>query len=139
VGGLMHESVFYLAGKRALMTGKINLEKDKFRLVLVRDEYEPDVELHKMYKDITYEASGIGYKKGGVPLTGQRLEEKVDEIHFHADDMKLEESSIVASAVVVVHDATDTLLVYSYSYRGRQESIEAAFVIQWSDDGILFI
>jgi hypothetical protein len=130
----MPESLRYDAGAKLRGRGGINFEKDEFKVVFVDDGYAPDAAKHSVYNDLSSEVAGAGYVPGGMPLLGQKLDVRDGIGYLRAEPILISRTTLAASAAVLVHAKTGTLIAYLYA--GLKESFEAEFSLAWSADGV---
>ena len=72
-------SRLYQSFQRDVMCGRIDLENDTIKVMLVGEHYKPSRK-HKRRSDIVGEVAGNGYAPGGLLLTGKRVEERADGV-----------------------------------------------------------
>jgi hypothetical protein len=88
-------SFLYKACLDGITKGRINFSKDRFKTLLVTNNYTPDPK-HSYRSDITGEVEANGYPPGGVPA-----DVKVSGNKVHFDGFTLDRVTIQARGAVI--------------------------------------
>ena len=125
-----------------LSKGKIDLDTDTFKLMLVTSAYTP-TKTHAKRSDITNEVTGTGYTAGGATLANVTVtqDNTNDLAKFDADDVSWANSTITARGAVLYKArggaaSADELVKY-FDFGSDQSSVGAAFTVQFNANGIL--
>jgi|LSQX01.3.fsa_nt_gb hypothetical protein len=116
----------------------LNIVEKNLRIALFNAGYSPDPD-HTTYSEIiNNEIDGNGYIAGGNPLTGVAIvkDNENNVVKIVADDVSWESASITCRyAVVYVEDGEE--LVACFDFGTDKTSLNGAFIIEWSEDGML--
>jgi hypothetical protein len=136
---LIYNSFFYdMAG------GRIDLDTDTFKVLLVTSAYTP-VKTHAKRSDVTNEVTGTGYTAGGATLASVTYtqDNTGDQGVWDAADVTWATSTITARGAVIYKSrggaATADELVNYVDFGVDKSSVAANFTVQWDSAGILNI
>lgn len=136
---------FYTQGRLDLLTAKMNLLKDSFKVCLLKSNYVFN-NAHLSYEDIApYEIAAVpGYLTSGQLLTNQNLivDPVTGSVSFHADDLlwTATSSTIGPAYHAVLYDATiDALLLDFTNNSANFGSSGSSLSIQWNPSGIFVL
>lgn len=136
-------NIIYNSFKKNLMKSNVNLATDTLKLMLVKSNYTPDMDLHEFVATVTtFEATGAGYTAGGAALQNKNVtqDNTNDKAVFDADDVKWSNSTITARYAVIYKDTgivTTSPLIGCIDFGAEKSSENHDFIVQWDAAGII--
>lgn len=137
-------SVVYNSFKFDAVGGRVDLDTDTFKVMLVTSAYSPNIDTHTKRSDVTNEVSGTGYTAGGATLSSVTLtqDNTNDRAVWDAADTSWSTATITARAAVIYKStgtaSTDNLVAY-VDFGSDYTSTAGTFLITWSANGILTV
>lgn len=138
-GPTLYHGFRYLLGR-----GIIDLEHDRFKVMLVDASYQFDPE-HVHRQDVQGEIVGQGYEEGGISLVAtswRRIQDKPYVAAFDAEDAVWPRSSLSARGAILYRDGggrQPDFLICHQDFRLDIHSTNHEFVVEWNDQGIFVI
>lgn len=117
-------SVIFSSALSDALSGKINFNSDRFKVMLCTADYEPDKDVHTKRSDVTNEISAFGYVKGGVDVDLSVLNDVIN----HRVDVTLGQA-VWANSTITARKA-----VYYKSHGGSPALDELVAVIDFGGD-----
>lgn len=111
-------SQLYNSFKVDQANGDIDFTNDNIKVLLVTDQYVPNINTHKKRSDITDEVVGAGYVAGGQAMANINVvqDDSNNRATLDANDNQWTPSTITARGAVLYKDvgspATDLLIGY---------------------------
>lgn len=130
----------YNIAKARLIDGRIDLDTDDIRVMLVTSSYVVNAD-HDFVTDITNELSGTNYVRKSLANKSVTLDDTNDRSYFDADDVvwtDLGPAGTAAAAVLfkwVTADADSPLLSY-HALTPTVITNGGTVTVQWSANGI---
>jgi hypothetical protein len=142
------KDLFFSSFFEDIVQGKIDLLKDRIRVLLVRD-YTPSHD--DEWADVwPFEIEGTGYDRGGVSLTSRTLEVDGDRTILRCDSPVVwfghsaNGATFTASGAIIYKDGQlddgrrDPRLISYLDFGGPKMVMQNAFTIDFSD-GVLYL
>ncbi len=122
--------------------GDIDFANDTIKVLLVTDQYVPNIDTHKKRSDITDEVVGSGYIAGGQVMANIAVaqDDANDRATLDADDQQWTPSTITARGAVIYKDvgtAPTDLLVGYLDFGTDIISVNGDFDINWNAIGFM--
>jgi hypothetical protein len=125
-----------------LLRGRVNLEDDTIKVMLVTAAYDPDPG-HSRLSQVTHEVRGAGYEPGGKKLNNKEVVESPDGgAALQADDLVWPESSITGARWAVAYKSRggppkEDELVACYDLHKEVTSTDGDFRVRLSPEGLI--
>ncbi len=138
--GEVTDKTIYPAGLTAIESGEIDWEADNIKALLVTSKYWPSPQ-HRYYSDIAHEAEGIGYPRGGFPVTWRIVLTRGDGSRaLDAADVTSPVMTLIARSIVFYKDTGDlesSPLICCMRFDEDQKLVHGIFTLEGSSEGLL--
>ncbi len=134
--------MFYNIFKKNILSDKINLSNDTFKMALLQSNYTPDIDAHTVFSDVTGEVSGSGYTAGGQVITGLNFtQDNTNDVgKLDASNVAWDNSVITSARFGLVYrsgaSSGDSYLVAYQSFGSDKSTNNAKFEVEIDSSGL---
>lgn len=135
--------MIYNKAKLELLKGTLDFVNDTIKVALLSSSYTPNIDTDLFFDDVSAnEITGTGYVAGGAEIVSKTVtqDDTDNEGVFDGADVTWANSTITARYAVIYKDSgtpgTSPLISY-IDFGADKSSLNEAFTVQWSLEGIL--